>query len=396
MSQPPSPLSGKNSPSVPPVRRLQSPAERFGTPDTEPAGAAPESPEAAEVALDDPFRELPPLPRIAPRPAPRRRVTRRAGTPMPRPHQKRVHHVTHLPVNPTTPAPPAEATRNTMTRELVARKKRRTRRIVTRFLGIAAVIFVVQCGVAALTAPQFQVKNVEVTGLNETPAAQVKALTDTLVDRNVFRAPRAAVAQKVAALPTVESARIMRPLVWPPQLKLEVTERKPLVRVGSGDNWWVADAKGVPYRRAHQGDETLYALTAPQFSPQTGKALPAPEWKHARELVAALQADNALATPNQSGEKFWQLRRLYLNRAGFAAVRVSGAGKLGAHRELLVRLGEEDWAKKLAQARVAFQYLERTGQRAREIDLVSGKHPRWRPLAKIADARDLDEAESQS
>jgi len=74
-------------------------------------------------------------------------------------------------------------------------------------------------------------------------------------------------------------------------------------------------------------------------------------------------------------------------------VRVSGdrnsGASLAAQRELLIRLGEEDWPAKLAQARTALAYFARTGQRARELDLVSGEHPRWRPLEQVAQNKDL-------
>lgn len=440
MSQPRS--SNPRSAQTPPARRLRSPAERFGTPELQleidfdapvpanprrpaavPASDAARPPAARAISIEpveptevnaaseaetvvesdpDPFQPLPDAPPHAPRRA-RNRVGRRIANPRPntarvtaarpakphapRAHKKRPHQVAHLPVNPA-PAPSAEKT-NAMTRALIARKRARVRRIVARVLGVALVLFVAQCAIAALTAPQFGIKSVEVRGLDETPTATVEELSSTLVGQNIFRAPVASVAQKVEALPTVAEARIVRSLQWPPHLRLEVTERQPILRVGAGENWWVADAQGVPYRRARRGDEALYALTAPQFAPQTGKALPAADWKRARELARALEGDNALVARKTPGApQFWRLRRIYLDRDGFAAVRVSGGGKLGAHRELLIRLGEEAWPAKLAQARVALTYFERTGQRARELDLVSGEHPRWCPLEQVAQTQD--------
>lgn len=353
-----------------------------------------------------------PLPDSPPQPASaraqsaksaRKPARRAAKAHAPQHHEKRPHQVAHLPVNPA-PASAHERTaeHNPMTRALVARQRAKMRRFVARVLGVAAILFVVQCAVAALTAPQFAIKRVEVRGLQSTPAQAVEQLAAPLEGQNIFRARGAALAQKVQALPTVATARIVRPLHWPPQLRLEVTEREPLVRVGAGQSWWVADAQGVPFRRANAGDAALYALTAPQFAPQTGKPLPSPQWARARDLVLALEADNALAAPTQGASKapgasraprFWQLRRLYLDRDGFAAVRVSGdrnsGASLAAQRELLIRLGEEDWPAKLAQARTALAYFARTGQRARELDLVSGEHPRWRPLEQVAQNKDL-------
>ena len=455
----PQPRSDKRS-SQSPARRLQSPAERFAPPAPDEDAAPDSMPTEPDASIaPDPFQPLPDAPsKSSPARANRAKTARRAPKPhAPRHHEKRPHQVAHLPVKPAPVAAsqrPAEP--NAMTRALVARRRARMRHFMTRILGVALFLFVAQCIAAALTAPQFQIKRVEKSGLQSTPAAVVEQLAAPLVGQNIFRARGAALAQKVEALPTVARARVVRPLQWPPHLRLQITERQPFVRVGAGQNWWVADAGGVPFRRATDKDETLYALTAPQFAPQIGKVLPPAPWARARELVLALQADNALAAsanaPTNAGATnigagatnigagatnigagatnigagatnigagatnigagatniaanaasdgapvptaasnappFWQLRRLYLDRDGFAAVRVSGAGALAAQRELLIRLGEEDWPAKLAQARVALAYFGRTGQRAKELDLVSGEHPRWQPLDQVAQKPD--------
>ena len=61
-----------------------------------------------------------------------------------------------------------------------------------------------------------------------------------------------------------------------------------------------------------------------------------------------------------------------------ASIRVSGRGALRQHGEMLIRLGESDWTPKLARARVALSYFERTGRNAQELDLVSYTYPTWR------------------
>ena len=94
--------------------------------------------------------------------------------------------------------------------------------------------------------------------------------------------------------------------------------------------------------------------------------------------------------------KFWDLRRVYLDENSAAALRISGKGALKQHGETLIRLGEEGWPEKLKQARMALAFFERTGRKARELDLVSSDHPRWSPKeqAPSADAGEPQELDA--
>ena len=91
--------------------------------------------------------------------------------------------------------------------------------------------------------------------------------------------------------------------------------------------------------------------------------------------------------------KFWDLRRIYLDKNGAASLRVGAEGALKTHAELLIRLGEEDWLAKLKQARLALAYFERTGRKASELDLVSGEHPRWSPQEPQPETNDAPRAD---
>lgn len=269
-------------------------------------------------------------------------------------------------------------------RERAARKRRRVRRFAARLISLAVVIFVVQSIIAALSAPQFAIAEVEIEGLKATDRATVQAIAAKLNGQNIFRADRGGVEAAVSALPTVKEARVRRDLGWPMRARLVVRERQPLLRVGAGNTWWVADEEGVAFRQALHGqseDEALYALTSPGLKPETGKKLPQREWERAVSLARALERDNRLATVQTGAKKpFWSLRRLYLDENGLAAVRISGgSGVLRAHDELLVRLGEDKWAAKLKRARQSLDYFERTGRKPALLDLLSLEYPRWIP-----------------
>ena len=411
---------------TPPVRRLQSPAERFGAEqvardsgadaevspfdssyddgdDGSSQGDAELKPprEGARAVAPDPFQRLPRASEAragrsgrigrGERGAETRRARRRIKPHAPHYHRKKPHAVAHKPIKSAPENAPQnewdKAAQNSMARAALARKRGRVRRIVGRVIIASGVLLMTWSGAMALTAPQFAVKDVAVSGLKTTSPQQVSALTSRLIGQNIFRAPRAQVAREVEAIPTVASARVERAWTWPPHIKVEVTERQPILQIGAGTTWWVADAQGVAFRRANRDDSALDKLAAPQLQPVTGKALPAAPWKRARELEMAIAADNALAARENAGSsraeskqnKFWDLRRVYLDKDGAASLRVSGQGTLKSHGELLIRLGEESWPAKLKQARMALAFFERTGNQASELDLVSSDHPRWRP-----------------
>ncbi len=317
-----------------------------------------------------------------------RRARRQLEPHAPHHHEKKPHTVAHTPIH---PAPGGEtgpqndwdrAAQNSMARAALARKRARMRRFVGRVLLVGVLGLAGWGAVTALTAPQFEVAKVEVSGLRETPSAPVEALAQKLIGKNIFRAPRAQVEAAIAAIPTIKSAHIERAWTWPPHMRATIVERQPILQVGYGTTWWVADAQGVAFRRANRNDSALDRLTSDQFKPQTGKPLPADTWKRARELASALDADNALAAKEKggaNGDKYWSLRRVYLDKDGAAALRLGDSGNLKAHSEMLIRLGEEDWPAKLKQARVALAYFDRTGRQASELDLVSSEHPRWSP-----------------
>jgi hypothetical protein len=165
----------------------------------------------------------------------------------------------------------------------------------------------------------------------------------------------------------VREAHIVRVLDWPPRLAISITERRPFARVGAGQNWWVVDDQGMPFRAATAGDAALYAVTGSKLHPVLGRALPAEAWRPAVQFAAALANDH-------HGRQ-WNLRRIYIDKYGFASLRLSG----GVHDEMLVQLGTEHWPEKLKRARQALAYFEETGRRAATLNLVSFSMPTWTP-----------------
>lgn len=379
--------SSPQSPHQPdPPRRLLSPQERFGAPPSDsPSEAKPDPfvPETLETSArrDDEMarRHLSPRARLNHERASKKRARSEAKRRHDRETQR--HHQRAEIEREFAVAARVEAPKP------LPQPKRRLSIVWKRIFALICLLFCVQLGIAALTAPQFEIQSVALSGFAVTSREELRPLADQLIGQNLLRANHKAVENAVEKLPAVASARVERLPLWPPQAELRVTERQPLLKVGAGADWWVADVVGVPFRRPEARDAALYAVVAPQFSPRLGQKLEAKIWADAVALNAAIAKDNALVRSVKNAPKlpFWQLRRIYFDKHGQASLRLSGKGALAAHKELLVRLGDERWSQKLARARVALSYFERTGRRAQELDLVSLERPIWRPIpAQIA------------
>lgn len=396
-SSQPEPARDSNSPQNRPARRLQTPAERFGVAPILPLPIAPENPAPDEI-FAAPTSQAPARSRRERHQRKRYRANRSEKKPLEKAHFEK------KPIAGREEHPKSAQSAQNRRKKASPRAKTRFQRNFKRLAILAVGFFAIQTAIAALTAPQFRLSEVEISGLNETPRADVETLLAPLWGQNVFRAPRAAVADAVETLPTVERAKIQLHAAWPPRAELVVTERKAILKVGNGAKWWVADRAGVLYRRAKTEDANLYRVEMPAASLATRKQLPTSFWARAVELHHALQADNELAAQNltemsaapqgtaPSNHPFWQLRRISFGTDGEAILEMPSApapvlatsqapNEANAPQNaLLIRLGDEEWAPKLARARQALGYFKRTGRRAAELDLVSFRRPRWRPV----------------
>jgi POTRA domain, FtsQ-type len=221
---------------------------------------------------------------------------------------------------------------------------------------------------AALTSRHFAVVAVDVIGNDVTPLDAVRPVQTALIGQNWIRAHTARAARALETLPAVRVADVVRVMDWPPRLAISITERKPFARVGAGRDWWVVDEQGVPFRVAKANDAALYAITGPRLQPRLGRPLPSAAWRPVVAFAAALVQDQ------QRGGR-WNLRRIYMDKHGYASLRLMG----GAHDEMLVQLGMDHWPAKLQRARQALAFFEETGRPAATLNLVSFTMPTWTP-----------------
>ena len=239
----------------------------------------------------------------------------------------------------------------------------------------------------ALTAPEMQVSNVDSSKLKNTPQGQIEPVEQQLRGQNWLRADVKSAAAQLGRVPTIESAQVTRSWRhWPPRLQIQIDERAPWFRIGGGATWWIVDEHGVMFRRAQDSDESLIALSATALDiskVRAGQTLEPKIWEGARRLIAALDEQT------EKGEQ-WQLRRVYLDKNGLAALRLQG----GEHDEMLIRLGSDRWPQKLTRAREALAFFDKIGRRALALNLVSYSRPTWTPQPDQAPKTDASTNES--
>lgn len=379
----PSSQSGPNyGPSSSPSRRLQTPEERFGF------HVEPEPEVEAEPEAPDPFVPLPPsgsarAARSKSRHE-RRRFDREAHRIEPR-RTRRPSHPAHIPVAHLTPdeshleeGDVIDASAEKANREgeasLALARIRAKRRTFWKRVGMVVLAFAVAgASGAALYAPQMNIEKVEISGLHATAPVLAKPIAGRLIGHNVIRADKKGVARSMERLPTVASARVVMHPEWPPRVEVQVVERKPMMRVGVGGAWWVADKAGTPYRTANAHDKSLPALTWGEPI-ETFKPLNPKRWTEAMRLAQAVEANLG-----QTGmTSLADIRSMQLDANGDASMVLASQG--GAP-ELTLRLGNDEWDEKLAKARTARLYLARTHRQAAELNLISLDLPRWKPRA---------------
>jgi hypothetical protein len=243
---------------------------------------------------------------------------------------------------------------------------------VRRLVGFLLIVAWVEVGAAALTTKHFAVDGVEMSGMEITPAQALQPVAASLVGQNWIRAKTHPAELEAEKIPTVRDAKVTRVWdQWPPRLALQIQEREPFARVGGGNHWWVVDRAGVAFRAATKTDDHLYAVTAsalPGDTIEVGETLPPKLWSSVVKLA------DVLSKQAEQGQK-WALRRTYIDKFGFASLRLEG----GTHDEMLVRLGAGRWAEKLERARLALAYFDATGKEASALNLVSFSMPTWTP-----------------
>ena len=214
---------------------------------------------------------------------------------------------------------------------------RRKRNVLRWALGIATLVLVAECVVAALFSPRFHVKEVAITGFQTIPEGRLRKQFQVPAGQNLFLAPTRDWEKAIARLPGVESVAIHKEL--PGQLEVVVQERKPWASVRTSDgNWHTVDMQFVPFRTAAQPEPGLLRILASDFAPWEalpGIPLPSAGLEAAREC-ARWAADYRKFPVNQieidTGSK------VCLNRIGGVPVYLGSSEKINEKLTSLEKL----------------------------------------------------------
>ena len=381
-------------PSSPP-RRLQSPEERFGTHPLYAVDALP-----APDAPPDPFAPLPDeTPSVANAPRSKNRPSKarherqrfeRASYRVPPRHSTRSRSrvagkSTAHSTSPSQTAPLSSAPVVSPTLNRIRDDRRRFRKRLGAFM---LALLVVAAGAGALFAPQMNIESVQISGLHATSPVLVQPIARRLLGHNALRANKNAVVQSVERLPTVASARVVLGAALPPRVELRVVERVPVMRLGDGTSWWVADESGNPYRKANARDAKLPALTW-SGPVQTLKPLDPQKWDDALQLVQAVKGQS---TTKQSGE-LGPIHSMQLDASGDATLKLAASD---GGTDMTLKLGNDEWEQKLQRARTAMMYFARTKRQAAELNLIALELPRWTPRGATTSQATPAPAETQT
>jgi cell division septal protein FtsQ len=211
----------------------------------------------------------------------------------------------------------------------------------------------------AVSASFFKVKTVDVAGTSKASREEIRAAVLRLSNAGVWQADLEVIAKELRELPWVRDAVITR--VLPSGLRVRVTEREQrlIARTGNGRLVWVDD-EGVLLGTASPGEEDFFIRGIDE-----SRTAEAAKHNSLRVTVAReLSRDWAQAGLTK--------RVSELNLEDLDDVRVQLAGK---DADIEIRLGKEDFPKRLRQALEVLdaQRLTQRGPYITFVDVSQGK-----------------------
>lgn len=236
------------------------------------------------------------------------------------------------------------------------------------FLGMVALVAL---AIWSLRLPRFEARQVSVYGAQTVSAAQIASLVPLPAHENVLlywlRQHKAAAQAVESAEPAVETAHVgIRP---PGTVTVTVVERQPYALLRQGNQYWVVDRSGVPFRTVVDPIDGLACLTLPAAvpSPVLGKPLslsPSAPIGAGFSLLAALASDK-MAT-------LMKIREITVDQNANLCLNMTN--------NLQIRLGQADQLpQKLALATAALTQDFSLAQRAAYLDFTDPDRPAWKP-----------------
>jgi len=204
----------------------------------------------------------------------------------------------------------------------------------------------------------FRVQKIVVTGCKALTEPEVLAAAKVPMSRSIFDVEFAPIAQRVEALPFVQTVQVSR--VFPSTIVIAVAERKPLALINHAGLWPI-DAEGVILPRLQSrrrvNDPLSYdlpILSGPAFAKNVErKELMAANWR-AIELLAELRSTNAML--------YHSLSELNVNSKGQLTCYLMDGG-------VPVYLGADNWMEKCERLFIFLQHIKPAAGKFLAIDL---------------------------
>ena len=247
-----------------------------------------------------------------------------------------------------------------ISRQRVGRARRRRRRRAARLVRVAGVVSLVTLTLAGaaftahwlLTAPRFTVAQIDVEGASRVSADRVRSAAAIAPGTNIWRLDPAAVAARVAALPEIRRAEIIRR--FPNRVAVLVEERRPFTLVHAGRLHWL-DEEGHLLAEVPQA----VAPSVPVVSGLSDVELhsmrndPSPRTREAVALIRTLlRSGSALVA---------EISEIDVSRSDGPVLYTADGVE--------VRLGTEEWEERLARLERILRQVGRDGEPVRAIDL---------------------------
>jgi cell division protein FtsQ len=216
------------------------------------------------------------------------------------------------------------------------RRRSRLRRLV-RLVPIAALVALAPLGAGfgahwLVTTPRFAVGSVDVRGAARVPSEQILAAAAIQPGTSLFRLDPTGVAGRVAALPEIRRADVVRE--FPNRVVISVEERRPFTLVHAGRLHWL-DEEGRLLGASSQAVVPQVPVVSGLSEEELAslRAAPGPKALAAIALIRALlRSGSALSA---------EISEIDMSRAdGPVLYTVDG---------VQVRLGTEDWEERLAR-----------------------------------------------
>jgi len=253
------------------------------------------------------------------------------------------------------------ARRRTRPPAALARLKRR---VVTVALVLGVAAAVLSAGWWVTTSPRFAVAAVEVQGASRVPVARILAAAAIPPRANLWTLDGSAVAARVAALPEIRRADVVRDL--PNRVTILVEERRPFTLVHAARLHWMDEdghVLGEERRAVAPGVPVISGLTEEELASM--RTAPGPKARAAVALIRALlRSGGALAA---------EISEIDMSRPeGPVLYTVDGVE---------VRLGAEEWDERLARlegvlAQVATQDVSGVDLRFKDQVVLRSGAPR--------------------